>query len=804
MKRNVLNTMIASAFALSASSAIANIDLSALEQERDARIDAYNRAPISERAYAAQRAQEAVNAYNTAAHVIGGEMVAPHPAPVIAPAPSPAAPIIKPSYIAPQAAPLATPLSQAIPHAIEQAIPVKTPGKPVIPMEPKIPEPTAYVTPTKVPTMLKEQLAPAIPDAPVQLTPTRKPSEPAAPLAPVAPAVPTAPVYAAPQAAPAVPDEPAVPSYDEKAAAINQYRKAVDVYFRTEGGDHDIAGRFLDAATQGLADLGLTPADAKPASGQTLTSRAQGLYGQAGAAPSNQATDYDVVQDQATQAAAALANNAVSHTQTNAQGINTVGAQVAQNTSSIGKNAASIAQNTQATQQNAAAVQTLQQQQSAQQTTNGTFVTQTDFKNSQDGQDSKINILKTEKAEKTQVDQIDGRVTSVQSDVKNLQTTKADQTALDGVKTIAEKADTTSQTNTGEINTIKGQLGGFASTSSVTTLEQRVTTNEGGIKTVSDKVNDANTGLDTKISKNDFTKDQARQDSITDDHEKRITFNHQQTLTLEGEVQTNNIADIKRDTRMNGIDNAIQTEATTRSAAINRVDKDIAKKADQTALDTTNQSVSTNTSDIATLNTQVSTKVGQADVDKAVAIEDQKVAANTVAIAHEDAKVTANSKLIATNKQAIETETQLEAQHYSTLSAGVSTNAAGVAANRRDIDATHTQVQSNTRTLANHEKRITALEQQNNKMFSNMDKRLDENRDQANAGVSAALAASQIPQVSQNRDFSVGAGVGTYGDQQAVAVGFSARINERMVTKFAVTGDSQQNFGAAAGASYEW
>ena len=509
----------------------------------------------------------------------------------------------------------------------------------------------------------------------------------------IAPAIPAAPAYIEPQAAPSAPVAPVAPSYDEKASAINRYRKAVDIYFRTEGGDHDIAGRMLDAATQGLVDLGLTPADTKPATGQALTSRAQGLYGQAGAAPSNQATDYDVIQDQVAQAAAGLANNAINNTQTNAQGINTVGNQVAQNVVAIG--------------QNAAAVQTLQQQQNAQQTTNGTFVTQTDFKNSQDAQDNELNAVKADKAEKTQVNQIDGRVTTIEGDVKDLRTTKADKTDLDPLKT--------------DIAGNKSNIANKADQTALDTTNQTVATNTSNITTLTTQVG-------TKV----------------------------------GQAE---------------VDQAIAVE---------------------------DQKVVTNAGNITTLTTQMGTKVGQTEVDQAVSVEDRKVTANTVAIANEDGKVATNSKLISANKQAIDSQTQLEAQHYTALSTGVSTNAAGVAANRRDIDATHTQVQSNTRTLANHEKRITALEQQNNKMFSNMDKRLDENRDHANAGISAALAASQIPQVSQNRDFSVGAGVGTYGDQQAVAVGFSARINERMVTKFAVTGDSQQNFGAAAGASYEW
>lgn len=88
--------------------------------------------------------------------------------------------------------------------------------------------------------------------------------------------------------------------------------------------------------------------------------------------------------------------------------------------------------------------------------------------------------------------------------------------------------------------------------------------------------------------------------------------------------------------------------------------------------------------------------------------------------------------------------------------------------------------------------------------FGQLSKMVDENRDEARAGTAAALAASQIPQVSQGRDFSLGAGVGTYRGENAIAVGVSARFNERTVTKFAVTADSQSGVGAGAGVSYEW
>ncbi|MDU1083659.1 MAG: YadA C-terminal domain-containing protein, partial [Leclercia adecarboxylata] len=164
-----------------------------------------------------------------------------------------------------------------------------------------------------------------------------------------------------------------------------------------------------------------------------------------------------------------------------------------------------------------------------------------------------------------------------------------------------------------------------------------------------------------------------------------------------------------------------------------------------------------------------------------------------------------------TNSTAINTETtrakkaeQANTTAISTMTTSVNANTAGVAANRRDIDTTSTQVNKNTRTLANHEQRITSLEQQNNKQFGALKNQIDENHKEAMAGASSALAASQIPQVSANRDFSVGAGAGTYGGESAVAVGFSARINDRVVTKFAVTGDTQQKFGAGAGVSWEF
>ena len=97
----------------------------------------------------------------------------------------------------------------------------------------------------------------------------------------------------------------------------------------------------------------------------------------------------------------------------------------------------------------------------------------------------------------------------------------------------------------------------------------------------------------------------------------------------------------------------------------------------------------------------------------------------------------------------------------------------------------------------------SANEYTNNK-FNQLNKMVNENRDEARAGIAGALAAGQIPQVSQGRDFSVGAGVGTYRGESAIAVGVSGRLDARTVTKFAVSADTQSGIGAGAGISYEW
>lgn len=148
----------------------------------------------------------------------------------------------------------------------------------------------------------------------------------------------------------------------------------------------------------------------------------------------------------------------------------------------------------------------------------------------------------------------------------------------------------------------------------------------------------------------------------------------------------------------------------------------------------------------------------------------------------------------------------------------VNTNTAGVKSLQQraaDLDTriaqqkaaqakTNSTVAGHTSQLADHEKRISTLESQTNSRFSDLDKRIDDNKRNADAGIAGVAAMANIPQVTDSQTFAVGAGVGTREGESAIAVGFSARASQNIVLKASVAGDTQQSWTVGAGVSYGW
>ena len=164
----------------------------------------------------------------------------------------------------------------------------------------------------------------------------------------------------------------------------------------------------------------------------------------------------------------------------------------------------------------------------------------------------------------------------------------------------------------------------------------------------------------------------------------------------------------------------------------------------------------------------------------------------------------ADMSLVNANTQAIATETEERKAGDISAQLRIDQANANIEANRQSSAATNKRVADNTAAIANHETRITSLEQQTSKGFSDLKRQIDDNKKGANAGISGVAAMANIPQVTANQDFSIGASVGFRGDEQALAVGLSARASQNVVAKVSVAGDTQQSWTVGAGMSYGW
>ena len=100
---------------------------------------------------------------------------------------------------------------------------------------------------------------------------------------------------------------------------------------------------------------------------------------------------------------------------------------------------------------------------------------------------------------------------------------------------------------------------------------------------------------------------------------------------------------------------------------------------------------------------------------------------------------------------------------------------------------------------------LSALDSRLNNNMNDLGYRIDEVEDDANAGISAAMAMSALPQAFISGKSLIGGGVSTYNGESAVAIGFSKLSNDgRWVIKVNGTADTQGNVGGAVGAGFHF
>ncbi|MCP2121337.1 YadA C-terminal domain-containing protein [Enterobacter mori] len=115
-----------------------------------------------------------------------------------------------------------------------------------------------------------------------------------------------------------------------------------------------------------------------------------------------------------------------------------------------------------------------------------------------------------------------------------------------------------------------------------------------------------------------------------------------------------------------------------------------------------------------------------------------------------------------------------------------------VANNSQAITATVQELQATRQTLQ-------AMNNNTNQQFRSLRDEVDDNKKQANAGISGAMAMAGLPQVQTNQRVMFSAGGATYEGESAIAVGASVNFNPHVIGKVSFSDDTANNMGASVG-----
>lgn len=333
-----------------------------------------------------------------------------------------------------------------------------------------------------------------------------------------------------------------------------------------------------------------------------------------------------------------------------------------------------------------------------------------------------------------------------------------------------------------------------------------------------------------KVSQQDFKADQQRQDNITNSIGGQVTILNGQMKGVNQTVAQNKADQVVRDAGQDEHINAVQGAAQSAN-----------EKADGLAVRA--DGIETNLGNVQTAaqiaNEKADGLAVRADgADKAHAVTDARSINNAVRLDGVEGGVATNSQQIIADREATKVRIEQEQSTRATADRFITDRVRKEEVNRANADAglsvridskvensvfqerntvvdnrfadTQQRIDTNKAeqakvnkavagTLSDHENRLSAVEQNSNKKFANLGKRIDDVEDNANAGTAAAFAQANIPQVMAGGEFGVGAGVGSYSGESAIAVGASYAPTDRLVLKATVSNDSQHNFGAGAG-----
>ncbi|HHA1276176.1 TPA: YadA-like family protein [Enterobacter hormaechei subsp. xiangfangensis] len=131
------------------------------------------------------------------------------------------------------------------------------------------------------------------------------------------------------------------------------------------------------------------------------------------------------------------------------------------------------------------------------------------------------------------------------------------------------------------------------------------------------------------------------------------------------------------------------------------------------------------------------------------------------------------------------TTTVTQRQLDTATQAKVAKNSLAVTAATQDLQATRQTLQAMNTTTS--------------QQFKSLRDEVDNNKKQANAGISGAMAMAGLPQVQTNQRIMFSAGGATYNGESALAVGASVNFNSHVIAKVSFSDDTANNMGASVG-----
>lgn len=131
------------------------------------------------------------------------------------------------------------------------------------------------------------------------------------------------------------------------------------------------------------------------------------------------------------------------------------------------------------------------------------------------------------------------------------------------------------------------------------------------------------------------------------------------------------------------------------------------------------------------------------------------------------------------------TTTVTQRQLDTATPAKVAKNSLAVTAATQDLQATRQTLQAMNTTTS--------------QQFKSLRDEVDNNKKQANAGISGAMAMAGLPQVQTNQRVMFSAGGATYNGESALAVGASVNFNSHVIAKVSFSDDTANNMGASVG-----